>query len=124
MIEGDVKLLAFEPEYTYRCELMRVVDGDTMDLLVDLGFHIKVKIRVRLQYFDAPEPRGDTREEGLHYSEKAWSWFEDSRGPFFVTTTKAGKFGRWLARIFVNLPEDDNGASSRSYLEDHLRADD
>ncbi|GAG20500.1 unnamed protein product, partial [marine sediment metagenome] len=44
--------------YTYRAKLDRVVDGDTVDLFVDLGFNICIKDRFRLLGIDTPELRG------------------------------------------------------------------
>ena len=49
--------------YDYTCELIRVVDGDTVDLNVNLGFDIWVKKRVRLYGIDAPESRTRDLEE-------------------------------------------------------------
>ena len=36
--------------YNYRATVLRVVDGDTVDLLIDLGFNISIKVRGRLAY--------------------------------------------------------------------------
>ena len=41
--------------YTYRAKLVKVVDGDTVDLDVDLGFHTTLRIRGRLIGVDTPE---------------------------------------------------------------------
>ncbi len=43
--------------YTYNAKLVRVVDGDTVDLKIDLGFDIWINERVRLKDIDAPEVR-------------------------------------------------------------------
>lgn len=43
--------------YTYNATLNRVVDGDTVDLNIDLGFNVWVKKRVRLHHVDTPEKR-------------------------------------------------------------------
>ena len=121
----------FAPDYTYECKLVRVIDGDTVVLLVDLGFKIQNELTVRLSDFNAPEPRGATKEEGLKYKEKAQRYFEDHPGPFFVTTTKSGKYGRWLGRIFVNHPHPSTvppppvmykeDGITQFYLSDYLR---
>ena len=47
-----------EPSYRYRAELDRVVDGDTFDVLIDLGFYIRIKERIRLEEVDTPEIYG------------------------------------------------------------------
>ena len=41
--------MAKEPAYTYSIEIVKIVDGDTVDVFIDLGFHITIKKRVRLQ---------------------------------------------------------------------------
>ena len=88
-------------DFRYPCELDRVVDGDTVDLIVDLGFKIKHKIRVRLLKFSAPEPRGSTKSEGLWYAERAKNWFFNHRHEYlFVETRKSGKYGRWIGEVF------------------------
>ena len=43
--------------YEYKCEVTRVVDGDTIDVIADLGFSILHKCRVRLFGIDTPESR-------------------------------------------------------------------
>ena len=44
-----------EPNYRYRAKLDRVVDGDTMDVVIDLGFYVELRERVRLAGIDTPE---------------------------------------------------------------------
>jgi micrococcal nuclease len=41
--------------YVFNCTIDRVIDGDTIDVIIDLGFHIRVKHRIRLQGLHAPE---------------------------------------------------------------------
>ena len=48
--------------YIYNCKVLNVVDGDTIDIELDLGFHIKVKERVRLLGVDTPEVFGPKAE--------------------------------------------------------------
>jgi micrococcal nuclease len=48
--------------YIYNCKVLNVVDGDTIDIELDLGFHIKVKERVRLLNVDTPEVFGPNAE--------------------------------------------------------------
>jgi micrococcal nuclease len=44
-----------EPCYRYRARLGRVVDGDTIDVLIELGFYVTLRERVRLEGIDTPE---------------------------------------------------------------------
>lgn len=96
--------------HTYNATMLRAVDGDTLDLKVDLGFHVHTTIRVRLLGIDTPEiyhPRNE--EEKLHglqaqlYVERVL--VRDT--PLIVTTSKTGKYGRWLARITYHDSSDD-----------------
>jgi len=103
--------------YIYKMKLIRVVDGDTMDLSIDLGFRIIHNIRVRLLDIDTPEVRGIQKSFGLAAKEAVKTWFNDTDRPFFVETSKTGKYGRWLARIFYRENEDSN----KIYLHDYLK---
>ena len=49
--------------YEYKCEVTRVVDGDTIDVILDLGFEILHKARVRLFGIDTPESRTRDKDE-------------------------------------------------------------
>ena len=102
-------------QYTYPCKVVKVVDGDTMDLDVDLGFHIVHRIRVRLADIDTPEVRGWQKDFGLQASEAALYWLEFSDKQLYVETKKTGKYGRWLGRIFRWRDEH-----CREYLHDYL----
>ena len=49
--------------YEYKCEVTRVVDGDTIDVIIDCGFSILHKTRVRLYGIDTPESRTRDKDE-------------------------------------------------------------
>ena len=56
--------------YEYRCIIKRVVDGDTVDVDIDLGFHVVLKNqRVRLRGIDTPETRTRDKVEKKFYGE-------------------------------------------------------
>lgn len=95
-----------EPQFCYYAALHRVVDGDTVDVIVDLGFRISARKRLRLAGIDAPELRGPERPEGLKTKEELCSKL--SGREFIVRTSrdKKGKYGRWLAEIWLKAPED------------------
>lgn len=50
--------------YRYRAHVVRVVDGDTLDVNIDLGFHVEFRARVRLAGYNAPELHGLTAVDG------------------------------------------------------------
>ena len=60
------------PNYIYRCKVTRVVDGDTVDADIDLGFNMIYKERIRLMGIDTPESRTrNKREKTLGKASKA-----------------------------------------------------
>lgn len=55
--------------YTYKAKIVNVVDGDTMDAIVDLGFYMTFKIRLRVMNLDTPETfKPKSESEALHGS--------------------------------------------------------
>ena len=57
--------------YVYKAKLDRVVDGDTVDANIDLGFDISINKRIRLAGIDTPETRTRNKEEKIKGLEKA-----------------------------------------------------
>lgn len=94
--------------YEYRAKLKRVVDGDTVDLIVDAGFYTTLALRFRLLGVDTPE-LNDRDEEVRETAKRAKAAVEkmlDLAGdwPLRIETHKADSFGRWLARVFYPVP--------------------
>ena len=87
--------------WEYRAKVRRVVDGDTIDLVVDCGFNIAHYLRARLARVDAWEKRGVEREKG-----KLATAFVESElaGLDWITvrTKKRGKYGRYITEIEYN----------------------
>ena len=85
--------------YKYKARLIRCVDGDTADFMVDLGFKVYVEIRTRFLGFDTPE-RGHSE---YSYARKQLEIFlaeeEDADGNIMIQTHKTGKYGRWLVYV-------------------------
>jgi len=85
--------------YTYRVlRVERVVDGDTVDVVLDLGFGVTIKQRLRIIGVDAPELRSkDPGERERAQGAKAFAeqWLISS-GQMVVTTYKDDKYGRML----------------------------
>lgn len=96
--------------YEYNCNIMRVVDGDTVDVDIDLGFGVWMKNqRIRLYGIDTPESRTrDLREK--FYGKYAASYLAERLGTKCVLRTKkdkAGKYGRILGEFIVYDPKTD-----------------
>lgn len=92
--------------YIYSAKVLKVVDGDTLDLLVDLGFRLKQTIRVRLEGIDAFETtlRSGTTPEQKELGIKAKKLLETfllDTTVLIETSMEIGSFGRWLARIYI-----------------------
>lgn len=96
--------------WRYRARPKTIIDGDTYDLEVDLGFSLVKTIRVRLNEVDTAETFGvDQSSEEYHMGKKhtqyARDWFEAAQQahggswPVLVATEKTGKYGRFLADL-------------------------
>jgi micrococcal nuclease len=105
--------------YEYRCKIRRVVDGDTVDIDIDLGFGVWLhKERVRIYGIDTPESRTRDKEEkkyGLMAKEFVKQFV---KGDSIKLTTQKydakGKFGRILGDIIV-----DNKSLSDTMIQEH-----
>ena len=90
--------------YHYKIKkINRVIDGDTVDLDIDLGFSITLTQRVRLKDIDAPETRTtDAEEKSKGLAAKEWVKKELSReGEWIIETTKEDKYGRILGTLYL-----------------------
>tara|TARA_R110000824_G_scaffold150288_2_gene320871 strand:+ start:337 stop:657 length:321 start_codon:yes stop_codon:yes gene_type:complete len=85
----------------YRGKIVRVVDGDTVDLDVDLGFYMHAKVRCRLVGVDTPERGHRDWERATFAFTNLMHDNLDSEGYLYFTTHKTGKYGRWLIDIPV-----------------------
>ncbi len=89
--------------YQYKIKkINRVIDGDTIDIDIDLGFWITVSYRVRLKDIDAAETRTkDLAEKAEGLAAKEWLEKELSReGEWIIETTKEDKYGRILGTLY------------------------
>ncbi len=91
--------------YEYRCKLLKVIDGDTVDVDIDLGFGVWLKKqRIRLYGVDTPESRTRDLEEkkyGLAAKEYVKKFLDDKWLILKTETYDAeGKFGRILGSLY------------------------
>ena len=87
--------------YKYNAKLDRVVDGDTVDALVDLGFDTWKKVRIRMMGMNAPESRTrDLEEKKLGLAAKARLIEMLGDGEFTLQSHGVGKYGRCLGEVF------------------------
>jgi micrococcal nuclease len=90
--------------YNYKIKtIKKIVDGDTIDVDIDLGFGITISHRVRLKGIDAAETRTlDLEEKTKGLAAKEWLEKELSReGEWIIETTKEDKYGRILGTLYL-----------------------
>jgi micrococcal nuclease len=95
--------------HSYRVNVVRVVDGDTIIVDVDLGFEVWLKnIVLRLDRIDAYETRlsKTTTPQMKILGQAAKVWVKDElekcADSIVIRTTKRGKYGRWIAEVIAN----------------------
>jgi len=86
--------------YEYQAEVVRIIDGDTVKLNVDLGFHIRHQSNFRLDGINAPEIRGKERPLGLLAKEALIAMIPVGSTVMVRTKRRPGKYGRWIGTIF------------------------
>lgn len=96
-------------QYPYS-QCLRVVDGDTIDAYLDYGMKCYTKQRFRLSRINAPETRTTDPKE-KRAGQKATDFLKNmiEGKQVFIETSKSGKYGRYLAEVFVYMGEDDEG---------------
>jgi len=112
--------------YTYYVQsLDRVVDGDTIDVVIDLGFDLFKKARVRLAGIDTPEKRtrnAREKELGLHAS----AWLEEqlvditTYSRLIIKTEmdkQSGKYGRMLGWLWAEEEQNDVSINEQMITE-------
>lgn len=86
-----------EPAYIYRAKALRVVDGDTYEMQIDLGFKVHVVVSVRLHGWSCPELSQPGGIEARHAARELLA-----QSPILVQTYKDQQtFARWVADVFV-----------------------
>jgi endonuclease YncB( thermonuclease family) len=88
--------------YEYDAEILRVVDGDTLVALIDVGFNTHVKSTLRLYGINTPEKRTknlEEKEKGIAASDRVTQLLEQCDNKVRVKSHGLGKFGRCLAEV-------------------------
>ena len=91
--------------YTYNIKLDRVVDGDTIDAIIDLGFDVWVKKRVRFLGVNTPESRTRDLEEkarGLAAKDRVKQLLEGAN-KIKLDSHGVGKYGRCLGELHIDM---------------------
>ena len=109
--------------FYYGCELLRVIDGDTIDVRADLGFDVSLKLRLRFAGINTPESRTRNLEEkalGLAAKARLKEILESADSIEFESFGK-GKFGRVLATPYVVNNDKRTDVCQLLVREDHAR---
>tara|TARA_R100001015_G_C4609582_1_gene164863 strand:- start:1051 stop:1419 length:369 start_codon:yes stop_codon:yes gene_type:complete len=105
--------------YTYNIKLHKVVDGDTIDAIIDLGFNVSIKKRVRFSGVNTPECRTKDLEEkarGLAAKDRVKQLLEGSK-TIQLTSHGVGKFGRCLGEIHIDIVDGKEKVTLESLNE-------
>ena len=109
--------------YTYKIDVLRVIDGDTIDANINLGFDVSVKKRIRFMGINTPESRTRDKEEkarGLAAKARVQELLGEA-DEVQLTSHGVGKFGRCLGEL--NLSNEDGltmvNLNKRSLVEGH-----
>ena len=89
-------------QYTYSAKLERAIDGDTLELLIDLGFFITVNVKVRLADIDCPEIDTEVGKKATAFVEK-----ELKKANLIIETRKKERYGRYLSYVYYSPDHKD-----------------
>jgi len=107
------------PTYQYKAKLVRVVDGDTVWLDVDLGFRTTLAVDFRLYGLNAPESVGLTKVAGLAAKEFLHNFLTPTTTKdIIVESFKTEKYGRWLGTLWVHRFGESTWTSANQALID------
>ena len=87
--------------YEYQARVIRVIDGDTIELDIDLGCHVHVTRMARLRGVNCPELTGDNREAGLAAKQYTETWLSGETVRVNTHIDRADKYGRLLVDIWI-----------------------
>ena len=89
--------------YQYEAQVIKVIDGDTLDLFIDLGFKVGFNTRIRMIGIDTPEkwhPYGKVV--------RAYLQQELEGKKIFLDVTKKDKYGRYLGVVYLNKNDEQS----------------
>lgn len=98
-------------KYIRKVTVTNVVDGDTFDGIVDLGYHVTTVQRFRLLYVNTPEKGCEGAKEATEFTKKTILG-----RTLYVGSEKDDAFGRWLAVVYMPLGEYENSKTLNALL--------
>jgi len=122
--------MEFKEYREYPAFIQRVVDGDTVEANIDLGFGLKYKTKIRFYEYDAPETWRPScnKERELGLRAKTYLINNIERKEVLLRTFKKGKYGRVLAEVYINDRDiiqemKDLSLTKEWFLENHNSLD-
>ncbi len=106
--------------YEYKAIVDRVVDGDAIDVTIDLGFKTWKKVRVRMEGINTPESRTRDKEEkkkGLAAKDRLVEILEYNNNECILKVSGIGKFGRAIAIVLVESLSPLNGEDGITLID-------
>tara|TARA_R110002072_G_scaffold271290_1_gene431274 strand:+ start:340 stop:675 length:336 start_codon:yes stop_codon:yes gene_type:complete len=106
--------------YKYQALCVKIIDGDTIDAFVDLGFDLWIRKRIRLFGIDTPETRTkDLKEKQKGIAAKGFlkQTLEKNNYEFILLSHGVGKYGRCLGELFI----DDINVNKLLIKEGHAK---
>jgi micrococcal nuclease len=97
-------MLPFQRKFEYTGVCTRVIDGDTIEVRVDLGFHMSTTIRVRLKGVEAPEifsGSTETREKGQEVTAFVRKLLPPHTPVHIITERDRQSFNRYVATVYT-----------------------
>lgn len=109
--------------YKYKGYVKRVVDADTVDVVLQLGFHVLTEQRLRIDSFDAPETWRPRNESELMHGKAATERANEllmNKKLIFVTSKDSGIYGRFGASIIL---DDGSNYAEKMISEGYQKRD-
>lgn len=107
--------------YEYRATVLKVIDGDTVDVAVDLGFHARLDMRLRLAGIDAPELHAADSAPGKAARDALVGVLPPATLVLIRTEKdRTEKFGRYLALVYPNTGTGYADQSVNEWLDEWL----
>ena len=100
-----------ELDYIYKIKVTRVIDGDTIDADIDLGFDVTLSKRIRLHGINTPETRTRDKKEkalGLKAKARLIEIIEASDHELYLRSMDQGKYGRCVGVLFEKNFDDES----------------
>ena len=101
------------PNYSYRAQVIKIVDADTIDVLLDVGFGTTIRKRLRFLDIDAYEQRGEERELGLKATARLTELLDTAQIVVQTVMDAEGKYGRVLAYVWAI--DNEGNATNLNY---------